>query len=120
MHVAEYKYLLLYAENHKLTERLAVSVSCDGGIEQSLINTSKNVSGYMDPLHTKAVKSQYTVRDSFLGSFASLVQRLQTLLAQKVAAVSKSVDDSRSEALIELRRSILNVRRLQNAGLTGW
>lgn len=52
------------------------------------------------------MKSHNTVRVSSRGSFSSPVQRLQTLSMQEVAAVSKSVEDSGREALIELHESI--------------
>lgn len=56
----------------------------------------------MDALHSKAVDSANTVKESFCGSLASLVLRSQTLLTQEATAVSKFVDDSGRKALIEL------------------
>lgn len=62
--------------------------------------------GYMSALHSKAVKSRNTVRKSFRGSNASLVQQLQTSFTQEGAAVFKSFDITKRKVLIELRRSI--------------
>lgn len=50
-----------------------MGVICDGGMDQRLINVSKDVLGYMDALLWKEVKSQNTVRVSFSYSFALLV-----------------------------------------------
>lgn len=66
------------------------------------MNASKDVFGYMFALLLKAVKPQHSIRKLFCGSFAPLVQRLQTQFMQKVAAVSKAVNDSGREILIKL------------------
>lgn len=58
----------------------------------------------MNALHSGAVKSRNTVRESCC-SFASLIQRFQTFFTQKIAAVSKFANDFEREALIELRGS---------------
>lgn len=102
VHVVKLKYLLLYVEAQKLKQRLVTDVSCNAEMEQSSMNASKNVLGYMDALHLMVVKSEVAVRESFRGSYASLVLRLQTLFTQEVAAVSKSADDSVWKALFEL------------------
>lgn len=57
MRVSECKYLLLYCETQVLNQRLATNVSCDEEMKQCLPNTSQDVSGYMNALHSKAVKS---------------------------------------------------------------
>lgn len=98
--VAEFKYWISCNESLTLKQELAMGISCGAEIEQLLMNGSKVVLGYMDALHLKAVKSQNTVRESFRGSFAPLVQRLQTSFTQEVAVASRVVDDSGCEALI--------------------
>lgn len=104
---AKSKYSLLYDEAQKLGLQLATDVSSTAEMKQRLINARKDVLGYMDALHLKAVMSQNTIKESFCGNFASLVQRLQTVFMLEVAAVPKSAIDSGREALIHLRRSIL-------------
>lgn len=56
----------------------------------------------MKALHSKAVKSQSTARESFCGSFASFVHPLYTLIMQEVAAVSRSINNFGCKELIEL------------------
>lgn len=118
--VAESKYLLLYEETQTLKQRLATCVFCDGEIEQRVINARKNVLRYMDALHSKVVMSQNTVRESFCGSFATPFQRLQTFFTQEVAPVSKFVDYSRFEVLIELCESISECETASKVGSTCW
>lgn len=98
--------MLPYDEARMLKQRLATGVSCDGEMEQYLINASKDVLGYMVALHANEVMSQNNVRKSFRGSFTSLVQWIQTVFTQKFAAVSKSLNDSGRETIIEFCRSI--------------
>lgn len=73
---AESKYLLLYDEAQTLKQQLTTRVCCNGEMEQRLINANKNALGYMNALYSKTVKSQITVRELFLGRFASFAQRL--------------------------------------------
>lgn len=107
MRVSEASSLLLYDESQTLKQQLATGASCDAEMEQSSVNASKNVLRYMDALHSMAAKSRNTIRESFCGSFASLVWQLQTLLKQEVAAVSKLVDDYVREIMIDLLREHL-------------
>lgn len=87
-------------------------------MEQYLTNANKDVLGYMDALHWKAVRSQNTVWESTRDSFAVLVQRLQASFTQEVVVVSKSVDDDGSKKLIEFCDSI-SVREVAAEGWLG-
>lgn len=71
-------------------------------MEQCLINASKDVLRFSDGLYLELATSRITIRESFCGSFASYVLRLQTLPTQEAAANSKSVNDSGPVALMEL------------------
>lgn len=53
------------------------------------------MSGYIDAPISMVARSENTVRDSFRGSFESIVQKLQSLFTHELAAISKSFDDSR-------------------------
>lgn len=104
--VAESKYSFLYDAAQILRQRLAMGVCCNGGIEERLINESKDALGYIEALHSNAVEFDNTVRGSFRGSFVAPAQWLQTIFTQKVAAVSMTVNKLELEALIELRWNI--------------
>lgn len=106
MQVVESKDFHLYDESQTLKLRLALCVSCDGEMGQCLISASKDVLVYLDAPHLKAVKSQFNFRESFHGGFTLLVQCLQTLFTQGIAAAFKSVDEFEREALVELCGSI--------------
>lgn len=86
-------------------------------MKQRLINTRKIELEYIDALHSKAVNSQNFARESFRGSFTSLVQRVETLFTQDLTAVSKSVDDCGSVALISFAEEFWYARRLLRVGL---
>lgn len=62
--------------------------------------------GFVDAFHANAAKFQNTVRESFQGSFVSLVWKLQILFTQEVVAAPSYIDISERKALVDLRGSI--------------
>lgn len=106
MRVAETIHLLLHHENWTLKQGWAPGVFCGGELKQWLIKARNEVLRYLNMLHTNAVKLQISIRESFRSIFAFLIQRLQTLFAQEVATVTKQVDVSGFNALIDLRGNI--------------
>lgn len=73
---AESKYSPLFDGAQTLKQRTVTGVSCNVEMERCLIGASKDVLGYMDVLHSKAVNSQNTVGESCCGCFVSFVQRI--------------------------------------------
>lgn len=96
---------------------MATGVSCEGEIEKCLIIVRKDLLECKDKLHPKAVKSQNTVRMSFLGKFAFLITRKQTLFLEKVAAVSTFVYHSVGRALIAFCGNIMKCKMTAQVGL---
>lgn len=94
--------MLLHDETQTLKQRLDTGIFCDGEMKQRLIYASKDVLWYMDVLLPKSVKLQNTFTESFHGGFALLVQRLQTVLNQKLLRSPKTVDDYGLVALLKL------------------
>lgn len=116
MHVAESKYSLFNDQTQTLKQQLETNISCNREMEQRSINASKVVLEHMDALHPKALKSRITIKESYSGCFSSLASRLQTILTQKVAAVSKSIN-AFCETVIEFWGSISKCEAVTKAQL---
>lgn len=102
-----------------LKQRSGTGVSCNGEKEQRLIIVSKGVLRYLDVLHLLSVQSEHFFRESCCGSFASLIQQIQTLFTRKVVATSECVSDFGREALIKLFGSIFELEAAAKCWLSG-
>lgn len=74
----------------------------------------------MDALHLKAVTTEFSVRESLCASFASHFHRLQILFTQEVITLSKTLDPSGFETLMDLCGSISECKSSPKVWLERW